>query len=63
MIARMPFALSIAAAMILLAFSARMGWTDRNAVQTILLVLPIIAATRLLRGNGSCICAETQVEA
>lgn len=54
-----PMTLTFAGAMILLAASARMGWMDRGAVETLLLVLPIIAITRLARCRSSCGCTAT----
>ena len=46
-----------ALAMVLLAIGARFGWADRQAVQTLLLIMPILAVTGMLR-RGRCLRAE-----
>lgn len=45
-----------ALAMVALACGARLGWVDRDAAITLLLVLPLLAVIGLRRGN--C-CAMT----
>ena len=49
-----------AAAMIVLAVLARLGWADRDAVLTLLLVMPILAVITLQRGGR---CASTPRDA
>ena len=45
-------ALYWAFAMIVLAIGARMGWADRDAVGTLMLVMPILAFTTIVGGNS-----------
>lgn len=40
-----------ALAMIVLAVLARIGWADRDAVATLLLVMPILAVVTMARGQ------------
>ena len=42
-----------AAAMIVMAVGARLGWVDRDAAMTLLLVMPVLAVVTTQRG-GSC---------
>ena len=42
-----------AAAMIVMAVGARLGWVDRDAAMTLLLVMPVLAVVTMQRG-GSC---------
>lgn len=48
-------ALIFAGLMIGFAVLARVGLADRQAVEIMLLVLPIIAATQIYRGRASCV--------
>ena len=42
-----------AAAMIVMALGARLGWVERDAAMTLLLVMPVLAFVTMQRG-GSC---------
>ena len=42
-----------AAAMIVMAVGARLGWVDRDAAMTLLMVMPVLAVVTMQRG-GSC---------
>ena len=46
-------ALGWALAMIVMAVGARLGWVERDAALTLLLVMPILAFTTMRRG-GCC---------
>jgi hypothetical protein len=43
-----------AIAMLVLAAGARLGWVDRDAAMTLLLVMPMLAFITLQRRGGCC---------
>ena len=52
-------ALGWAFAMVVLAVGAHLGWVERDAAITLLLVIPILAVTSIRRG-GLCCAAKSR---